>query len=118
MLLVQFVLLKVYFTVCCVFIELPYPPVITSVGLSSSSKNAVDVTWTPSFDGNSPVLRFTIDVRDVVIGMVIVYWCLWRDDAVVCVSVALMYCAQTTESIIIQPSPDCSLAILVFVYQT
>jgi len=33
-----------------------------------------------------------------------------------CVSVTLMYCAQTTESIIMQPLPDCSPAILVFPY--
>jgi len=32
----------------------------------------------------------------------------------VCVSVTLMYCAQTTESIIMRPSPDGSPAILVF----
>jgi len=32
----------------------------------------------------------------------------------VCVSDTLMYCAQTTESIIMRPSPDCSPAILVF----
>jgi len=35
-------------------------------------------------------------------------------DVAVCVSVTLMYCAQTTESVIMQPSPDCSPAILVF----
>jgi len=34
-----------------------------------------------------------------------------------CMSVTLMYCAQTTESIIVPPSPDCSPAILVFTYQ-
>jgi len=35
----------------------------------------------------------------------------------VCVSVTLMYCAKTTESIIMRPSPDCRTAILVFPYQ-
>jgi len=35
-------------------------------------------------------------------------------DVAVCVSVTLMYCAQTTESIIMRPSPDCSPTILVF----
>jgi len=35
-------------------------------------------------------------------------------DVAVCVSVTLMYCVQTTESITGQPSPDCSPAILVF----
>jgi len=35
----------------------------------------------------------------------------------VCVSVMLTYCAQTTESIIMRPSPDCSPGILVFPYR-
>jgi len=34
-----------------------------------------------------------------------------------CLSVTLMYCAQTTESIMMRPSPDCSPAILVFAHQ-
>jgi len=45
----------------------------------------------------------------------------WRSicnsDVAVYVSVTLMYCAQTTESIIMRPSPDCIPAILVFPYQ-
>jgi len=44
---------------------------------------------------------------------------LWQRDCVaVCVSVTLMYCAQTTESIIMRLLPDCSPAILVTPYQT
>jgi len=35
----------------------------------------------------------------------------------VCLSVTLTCCAQTTESIIMRPSPDCSPAILVFPHQ-
>jgi len=38
-------------------------------------------------------------------------------DVADCVCVTLMYCAQTTESIIVQPSPDCNPAILDFPYQ-
>jgi len=34
-----------------------------------------------------------------------------------CVSVTLVYCAQTTESIIMRPSPDCSPVILAFPHQ-
>jgi len=45
----------------------------------------------------------------------------WRGicygDVAVCVSVMLMYCAQTTESIIMRPSPYCSPTTLVFPYQ-
>jgi len=45
----------------------------------------------------------------------------WRGfcygDVAVCVSVTLMYCAQTTESIITRPSPDSSPAILGFPHQ-
>ena len=54
------------------FVELPYAPVITSLVLSPSTTNAVDIRWTPGYDGNSPILRFTIDLRDIVIGMVTV----------------------------------------------
>jgi len=43
------------------------------------------------------------------------YGICYGDVAVcVCVYVTLMYCAQTTESITMQPSPDCSPVILVF----
>jgi len=43
---------------------------------------------------------------------------LWRRGCVdVCVSAKLMYCAQTTESIIMRSSRDCSPAFLVFPYQ-
>jgi len=35
----------------------------------------------------------------------------------VCVCHTLIYCAQTTELIIMRPSPDCSPAILVFTHQ-
>jgi len=42
----------------------------------------------------------------------------WRGicygDVAVRVFVMLMYCAQTSESIIMRPSPDCNPAILVF----
>jgi len=42
----------------------------------------------------------------------------WRvicyGDVAVCVSVTLMYCTKTTESIIVRPSPDCRSAILAF----
>jgi len=38
-------------------------------------------------------------------------------DVAVCVSVTLMFCTQTTESIIVRPSPDYSPAILVFPHQ-
>jgi len=55
--------------------ELPYAPVITSVELSSSSSNAVDISWTPGFDGNSPILRFTVDFRIIVTGMFAYFIC-------------------------------------------
>ena len=73
----QFVL---KFNALCVFLELPHPPLITSVELSSTSPNAVDITWTPGFDGNSLLLRFTIDFRRVVIGMSLVSMFLARPE--------------------------------------
>jgi len=45
------------------------------------------------------------------------YFGICYGDVAVCVSVTLMYCAQTTESIIIRPLPHCSPTILVFPYQ-
>jgi len=39
--------------------------------------------------------------------------CICYGDVAVCVSATLMYCAKTTESIIMQLSPDCGPAILV-----
>jgi len=38
-------------------------------------------------------------------------------DVAVCVSLALMYCALTTESIIVRPTPDRRPAVLVLPYQ-
>jgi len=38
-------------------------------------------------------------------------------DVYGCVSVTLMYCAQTTESIVMRLSPDCSPVILVLSHQ-
>jgi len=46
-----------------------------------------------------------------------VWWHLiWQQPQHSCLSVTLMYCAKMTESIIMRPSPDCSPAILVFLY--
>jgi len=42
-----------------------------------------------------------------------VHWCGICYGDGVCLSITLMYCAQTTESIIMRPSPDCSPDILV-----
>jgi len=39
-------------------------------------------------------------------------------DVAVCVCLTLMYCAKTTESIIMRPASDCSPAILVIAYRT
>jgi len=47
---------------------------------------------------------------------VVVTLLLLRRDCV-CMSVTLMYCAQTTESMIMRPSPDCKSAILIFPHQ-
>lgn len=49
-------------------IELPYPPVITSVNLNTESIRAVDVHWNPGFNGNSPINKFTIQFRQVPAG--------------------------------------------------
>jgi hypothetical protein len=40
--------------------ELPYPPLITSAALNAAVDNAVDIKWTPGFDGNTPILRYVL----------------------------------------------------------
>ncbi|CAH1794891.1 unnamed protein product [Owenia fusiformis] len=44
-------------------IELPHPPSITSVKLNSDNAKAVDVSWAPGFDGNSPIQKYIIQYR-------------------------------------------------------
>nr|CAD7457346.1 unnamed protein product [Timema tahoe] len=47
-------------------IELPYAPVnVKAVRLDTRSQRAVNVSWTPGFDGNSPVLKFIVQKREV-----------------------------------------------------
>lgn len=36
---------------------------ITSVALNAESDRAVDVAWSPGFDGNSPVKKFIVQFR-------------------------------------------------------
>ncbi|XP_041363510.1 protein sidekick-like isoform X2 [Gigantopelta aegis] len=44
-------------------IELPRKPVITSVTLARDTDNSVIITWTPGFNGNSPLQRYIISYR-------------------------------------------------------
>jgi protein sidekick len=47
-------------------IELPFPPAnVRAVRLESVSQRAVNVTWTPSFDGHSPILKYIVQRREV-----------------------------------------------------
>jgi hypothetical protein len=47
-------------------IELPFSPVnIHATRLESVSQRAVNVSWTPGFDGNSPTLKFIVQRREV-----------------------------------------------------
>jgi len=47
-------------------IELPFPPGnVHAYRLESVSQRAVNVTWTPSFDGNSPILKYIVQRREV-----------------------------------------------------
>jgi len=66
------------------------------------------------------VLRFRIirtrNLTNVKQNVSLIFFCCYGDVAV-CVSVTLMNCAETTESIIMRPSPGCSAAILVSSYQ-
>lgn len=47
-------------------IELPFAPTnIRAKKLESPLQRAVNVTWTPGFDGNSPIKKFIIQKREV-----------------------------------------------------
>jgi protein sidekick len=47
-------------------IELPFSPAnVHAVRLESLSQRAVNVSWTPGFDGNSPTLKFIVQRREV-----------------------------------------------------
>lgn len=47
-------------------IELPFPPTnVIADKLDSPSQRAINVSWTPGFDGNSPILKFIIQKREV-----------------------------------------------------
>ena len=45
------------------FTELPYRPSITGVELNPQSNRAVDVQWSPGFDGHSPIKTFVVQYR-------------------------------------------------------
>ena len=45
--------------------ELPYAPVIQSVALSRDESRAIVLTWQPGFDGNSPIIKFTVEYQAV-----------------------------------------------------
>ncbi|XP_063224987.1 protein sidekick isoform X2 [Bacillus rossius redtenbacheri] len=47
-------------------VELPYAPAsVLASRLESVSPRAVNVSWTPGFDGNSPLLKFIVQKREV-----------------------------------------------------
>ncbi|CAF1181603.1 unnamed protein product, partial [Didymodactylos carnosus] len=47
-------------------IELPYPPTfVHGSAIKQQNKSVVNVTWVPNFDGNSPVIRYTIQYKEI-----------------------------------------------------
>lgn len=47
-------------------IELPFAPTnIKAERLDTLTHRAINISWTPGFDGNSPVLKFIIQRREV-----------------------------------------------------
>lgn len=47
-------------------IELPYAPInVKAVKLATATQRAVNVSWTPGFDGNSPIKKFIIQKREI-----------------------------------------------------
>ena len=50
-------------------IELAHAPDIHAVELSQDNMQDVHVSWMPSFDGNTPIIGFKIEFREVPPGM-------------------------------------------------
>ncbi|XP_046802359.1 protein sidekick isoform X5 [Lucilia cuprina] len=47
-------------------IELPFPPAnVKATRLETPEQRAINVSWTPGFDGNSPISKFIIQRREV-----------------------------------------------------
>ena len=47
-------------------IELPFPPTNVKVErLESANQRSINISWTAGFDGNSPILKFIIQRREV-----------------------------------------------------
>lgn len=59
-------------------IELPFAPTnIKSERLDTVTQRAINVSWTPGFDGNSPILKFIVQRREVPeLGMLKLHNCL------------------------------------------
>lgn len=51
-----------------VFLELPKPPIIQSVILDPDDVRGVLVFWTPEYDGNTPILKYSIQYHEVIYG--------------------------------------------------
>lgn len=53
-------------------VELPFPPVnVKAKRLDTEYQRAVNVSWSPDFDGNSPTLKFIVQKREVLdIGLI------------------------------------------------
>ena len=52
-----------YFNKNVLFVELPYPPIITGIALNSESNRAVDIRFIAGFDGNSPITKYVVEYR-------------------------------------------------------
>lgn len=47
-------------------IEVPYPPInVMATRVEKISPRTINVTWVPSFDGNSPIKKFIVQRREV-----------------------------------------------------
>ncbi|XP_031349288.1 protein sidekick isoform X2 [Photinus pyralis] len=47
-------------------IELPFAPInVKATKLDTATQRAVNVSWTPGFDGNSPVLKYIVQKREL-----------------------------------------------------
>lgn len=48
----------------CAYRQLPHAPENPVAILSSTEKRAINLTWAQAFDGNSPLIRYTMEVSE------------------------------------------------------
>lgn len=51
-------------TLVCTYRQLPHAPENPVAVLSNTEKRAINLTWAQAFDGNSPLIRYILEVSE------------------------------------------------------